>query len=120
MSTPCLILAELKVLLCVPNCTYVNISGACMVKRFHAIITGKVQGVFFRVSAREQAKALDIKGFVRNLPDGSVELDAEGEEETLSDLLQWCQHGPPSAWVENVNVDWRKPSGSYSDFLITD
>jgi acylphosphatase len=78
-----------------------------MVKRFHAIILGRVQGVFFRAMAREHAKALGIEGFAKNLPDGSVELDAQGEEDSLRELLRWCQHGPPGARVDDVNVAWR-------------
>ncbi|MFH1263386.1 MAG: acylphosphatase [Pseudomonadota bacterium] len=80
-----------------------------MVKRFHAVVTGRVQGVFFRATAREHARALEIQGFVQNLPDGSVELDAQGEEGLLRDLLHWCQHGPPGARVDNVEVDWKPP-----------
>ncbi len=89
-----------------------------MVKRFHAIIKGKVQGVFYRASAREHAKSLGIKGFVRNLPDGSVELDAEGDEDLLNQLLFWCQHGPPGARVEKVNVVWQSPKEDFGDFMI--
>lgn len=76
-------------------------------KQFHVIIRGKVQGVFFRASAREQAKALDIVGFVRNLPDGSVELEAQGEDDSIDRFLHWCHHGPPYARVDEVVVNWK-------------
>ncbi len=79
---------------------------AAMVKRFHAIVRGRVQGVFYRVSAREQAMALKITGFVRNLPDGSVELDAQGEDHALDQFIHWCRHGPPNARVEHVEMNW--------------
>jgi acylphosphatase len=89
-----------------------------MVKRFHAIILGRVQGVFYRATAREHAKALGIKGFARNLPDGSVELDAQGEEESLRDLLHWCQHGPPGARVDDVKVTWEPPQDQGGGFQV--
>ena len=89
-----------------------------MVKRFHAIIDGKVQGVCFRARAREHAKALGIKGFVKNLPDGSVELDAEGEETSLRDFLLWCRNGPPGARVDNVDLNWEPPQNSGGEFLV--
>ena len=91
---------------------------APMVKRFHVIIEGKVQGVLFRATAREQARALGIKGFAKNLPDGSVELDAEGEEISLRDFLVWCRNGPPGARVDNVDVSWKPPNGLGGDFVI--
>jgi acylphosphatase len=89
-----------------------------MVKRFHVIVTGRVQGVFFRATAREHAKALGIQGFVKNLPDGSVELDAQGEEDSLRDLLHWAQHGPPGARVDNVEVEWKPPLDSGDEFEV--
>ena len=91
-----------------------------MVKRFHAIITGRVQGVFFRATAREKAMELHLKGFVRNLPNGSVELEAQGDEGLLSTLLLWCQHGPPGARVDDVQIEWLSPKETESDFRIAD
>jgi acylphosphatase len=89
-----------------------------MVKRFHAIILGRVQGVYYRAMAREHAKALGIKGYAKNLPDGSVELDAQGEEESLRDLLRWCQHGPPGARVDDVIVTWETPQETSGEFRV--
>ena len=65
------------------------------------MITGKVQGVFFRGSTREMAEQSGVKGEVKNMPDGSVQLIAEGEEETVDALIAWCHYGPPRAevWV---------------------
>ncbi|HLG19972.1 MAG TPA: acylphosphatase [Bdellovibrionota bacterium] len=91
-----------------------------MVKRFRAIVSGRVQGVFYRATARDQAMDLGLKGFVRNLPDGCVELEAEGEEEALESLLRWSQHGPPSARVEKVTVEWLSPSRTGGGFQVTD
>jgi acylphosphatase len=67
-------------------------------------ISGLVQGVYFRGSTKEQADAMGITGFVRNEPDGSVYIEAEGEEKTLHDFVQWCQHGPSHARVEKCEV----------------
>ncbi len=89
-----------------------------MVKRFRAIIVGKVHGVFFRAATREKAMALQLTGFVRNLPNGSVEVDAEGEDEFLTDLLRWCRHGPPGARVDRVDVAWEAPKGDSRMFSI--
>ena len=88
-------------------------------KRFHLIIRGKVQGVFYRATARKQATALGIKGFIRNLPDGSVELEAQGEERQLDAFLHWCHDGPPNAQVDKVCVNWKLITREEpSDFLI--
>ncbi|MDO8648983.1 MAG: acylphosphatase [Candidatus Peregrinibacteria bacterium] len=65
-------------------------------------ITGKVQGVFYRARTQEQALTLGLCGWVKNLPDGSVEIHAEGEEAALQELDQWCRKGPPSAEVKSV------------------
>jgi len=89
-----------------------------MVKRLHARVTGRVQGVFFRASTLQQAVASELKGFVRNLPDGSVELEAEGEEILLNRLLTWVEHGPPGARVDRVEVEWLTPKLHEKKFII--
>jgi acylphosphatase len=75
-----------------------------MVKHVSIKITGRVQGVFFRASAKEQADTLGVKGFVRNEPDGSVYVEAESDEMTLTMFLTWCRKGPPLAQVDRVHV----------------
>jgi acylphosphatase len=75
-----------------------------MVKHIQIRVQGKVQGVFFRASAADIARQLNIKGFVRNEPDGSVYLEAEGSEENLRALVEWCRKGPPRARVDRVEV----------------
>jgi acylphosphatase len=65
-------------------------------------VHGRVQGVFFRASAREQALRLGLSGHARNLPDGRVEVVASGSAEALDELDAWLQHGPPAARVETV------------------
>lgn len=67
-------------------------------------VAGKVQGVFFRASTKEKADELGIKGTVRNNIDGSVSIEAEGEEEDLDLFIEWCKHGPKFAHVEHCEV----------------
>jgi acylphosphatase len=68
------------------------------------IVTGKVQGVFFRQSTREHALALGLTGSVENLPDGSVQILASGPSAAISHLLAWCRQGPPRSRVESVHI----------------
>lgn len=76
----------------------------------HYIVEGQVQGVFFRVSTRDHAHQLGLKGWVRNCADGNVELVACGAESALSELEQWLHQGPPMAQVDQVTVtDWQQP-----------
>ncbi|HTN09316.1 acylphosphatase [Agriterribacter sp.] len=80
-------------------------------------ITGKVQGVFYRGSAREQCERLGIHGEVKNMPDGSVLLIAEGEEEAVHTLITWCYYGSPRAEVKEVVVKEGIVKG-YKDFKV--
>lgn len=86
---------------------------------FHAIVSGRVQGVGFRWSARAQALRLDLSGWVRNLPDGDVEVHAEGTREILDQFLAWLEKGPPYAHVERVDARAVDPCG-YVSFDIED
>jgi acylphosphatase len=86
--------------------------------RIRLRIEGRVQGVFFRVSAAEEARRLGITGWARNLPDGSVEVVAEGETKALDALTAWCRKGPTGAWVENLRVLKEEFSGDLQDFRI--
>ena len=86
--------------------------------RVHLRIEGQVQGVFFRTSTQQQATRLGLKGWVRNCPDGSVEVVAEGERKKVSDLIAWCHNGPPGARVQNVQLEWEEPREEFSDFRI--
>ena len=74
-------------------------------RRIHAIVTGHVQGVSYRAATASEARRLGVVGWVRNLPDGSVELEAEGPQDKISELVAWCEKGPPSARVSGVAVD---------------
>ncbi|MCB9246854.1 MAG: acylphosphatase [Flavobacteriales bacterium] len=71
-------------------------------KRFSIFVSGKVQGVFYRASTKQVCDRYGITGFVCNTADGKVHIEAEGSEEELSELLQWCKEGPPLAEVEDV------------------
>ena len=75
-----------------------------MPKHVNIMVSGKVQGVFYRASTREKAEALGVKGFVRNERDGSVYVEAEGEEENLNRFIAWCKTGPPGSSVHKVDV----------------
>jgi acylphosphatase len=73
-------------------------------KHFSIVVRGRVQGVFFRASAREIALQLSLNGMVRNEPDGSVYIEAEGDEEALNRFVSWCRKGPPRAIIAEVIV----------------
>ena len=81
-------------------------------------VTGKVQGVFFRASTEEKARALGINGWVRNQSDGSVRIIAQGTKSNLNALLEWLNHGPERADVDYVK--WEETQGSqvYEEFKI--
>jgi acylphosphatase len=81
-------------------------SGATDLTAVRAVIRGRVQGVSFRWYTREEAERLGVAGWVRNRPDGSVELWAEGAREAVEALLAWCHRGPPAARVSGVETDW--------------
>jgi acylphosphatase len=85
---------------------------------FHAVVTGRVQGVGFRYSTIRQARALGLAGTVSNRYDGSVEVDAEGPRPSLDRLLAWLSKGPPGAYVRDVQVDWLGGSGRFRDFDV--
>ncbi len=78
-------------------------------KRIHVWVSGRVQGVFFRQSARAEAERLGLRGWVRNLTDGRVEGVAEGEPEAVDAWLAWCRRGPATARVEAVRVEEEAP-----------
>lgn len=73
-------------------------------KHFDIIVSGKVQGVFFRASAKEAAERLGVKGFAQNQSNGSVYIEAEGVEERLTKFVDWCKQGPPRAQVTDVEL----------------
>jgi acylphosphatase len=74
-------------------------------RNLHIHISGKVQGVFFRASTKATADFLGIKGWVKNVPDGRVEIEAEGDDFALAEFLTFCKRGPDDAVVEKVTID---------------
>jgi acylphosphatase len=89
-------------------------------KQLQLIVRGRVQGVYFRAAAQREARRLGLSGWVRNRPDGSVEILAEGEEQAIRELYGWAQKGPSAARVERVDTRWRSYSGDFADFRIID
>lgn len=90
----------------------------CMQVRVRLKISGRVQGVCFRHYCREQAEQLGMKGVVRNNDDGSVEVVAEGEEESIKSFIAWCRHGPPAARVRTCAENYEPPTGKFDSFTI--
>lgn len=86
--------------------------------RVHVFISGKVQGVFFRDSTREEATRLGVTGWVRNLPDGRVEGVFDGPREAVDALVAWCKHGPPGARVEDLEVKAEEASAPVEGFEV--
>lgn len=84
----------------------------------HALVSGRVQGVFYRMFVYREAKALGVHGEVRNLPDGRVEVRAEGERVKIEQLLGRLKDGPRGAAVTEVAAEWLDYSHDYDDFSI--
>ena len=84
----------------------------------HLHISGRVQGVFFIHHTHKKATELKLTGWVCNLPDGRVEVFAEGPSDKLEILVDWCHRGPPAAGVENVEIEWFEGESQFSDFRI--
>ncbi len=89
-----------------------------MKKRAHIVVQGRVQGVSFRAYTQREARALGLTGTVRNLPNGDVEIVAEGPEEALEQLIRWAHHGPSLAHVRQVHVTYLELTGGFEDFRI--
>ncbi len=89
-------------------------------KQLQLIIRGRVQGVYFRASTQREARRLGLSGWVKNRPDGSLEILAEGEEAAIRELYGWSQRGPSAARVDKVDTRWRSFTGDHPDFRIVD
>lgn len=87
-------------------------------KRISARITGRVQGVGFRNFTQRRARRLGVDGWVRNEPDGSVRLEAEGARSDLEELVNAVRSGPRMARVENMEVDWNDAAGEFDGFRV--
>ncbi|OYT27502.1 MAG: acylphosphatase [Candidatus Altiarchaeales archaeon ex4484_96] len=84
----------------------------------HVIVSGRVQGVFYRANTRDKARELGLTGWVRNTSDGRVEAVFQGEKEKLKQMIKWCHRGPGYAKVSDVKVDYLKPEGDLENFII--
>ena len=84
----------------------------------HVIISGLVQGVYFRSYIKERAQSMDLNGWVRNLLNGTVEAVFEGETENVRRMVGWCHKGPPAARVDHVETKWSTPTREYSNFEL--
>lgn len=89
-----------------------------MLKTAQILIFGHVQGVGFRYGVSEKARDLNLKGWVRNTENGSVEIMASGQEKDLKRLIKWCYNGVEGAEVEKVETEWKEHFGEFNNFLI--
>ena len=86
--------------------------------RAHAVISGRVQGVAFRIETQWAAERIGVQGWVRNRWDGTVEALFEGEKARVEEMLAWCRRGPELARVEAVDLSWEDYRGEFTDFSI--
>ncbi|ODS36381.1 acylphosphatase [Candidatus Altiarchaeales archaeon WOR_SM1_SCG] len=84
----------------------------------HLIISGKVQGVFYRASTRDKAIRIGVSGWVKNLPGGKVEAVFQGEKHKVEQMIEWCRKGPPGARVDDVSVTMEEPSEEFATFEV--
>lgn len=87
-------------------------------KQVHIIISGRVQGILFRANTKGIATKLGLKGFVRNLDDGQVEVVAQGKDKELQQLIHFCKMGPPIARVDKADVKYEDVKEKFADFEI--
>lgn len=87
-------------------------------KRVHIIVKGFVQGVFFRSNTKNAATELNLKGYVKNLDNGYVEVVAEGKEKELNKLIEFCKVGPSFSKVEDVDIKFEKPTKEFNNFEV--
>ena len=86
--------------------------------RAHVVVTGRVQGVYYRYATREEAVMRGVKGWIRNLKDGRVEAVFEGEKSKVEEVIDYCHYGPPAAKVSSVVVTWEEYTGEFKGFSI--
>ena len=86
--------------------------------RVHVRVHGRVQGVYYRATAQEEAQRLGLVGWVRNRADGTVEAAAEGEDAAVESFLTWCRRGPERAHVDDVEVERLEPLGTEKEFTV--
>ncbi|MEI6066974.1 MAG: acylphosphatase [Methylococcaceae bacterium] len=89
-----------------------------MIRSIRLLVSGRVQGVYFRVFTQKKAKQLDIKGCVKNLPDGRVEIKAQADNNALEPFIKWCQQGPVTARVDHVEMLELESTEIFTSFEI--
>ena len=89
-----------------------------MIANAHAMISGTVQGIFYRSAVRSRAKILFVNGWIKNLPDGRVEGVFEGDRDDVDELIAFCRTGHPQAAVLDIDVEWQRPRGNFIGFEI--
>ena len=87
-------------------------------KRLHIIVSGRVQGVGFRWATQKTARQLDVNGYVRNLPNGDVEIVVEGDEVAVDRMISWARHGPAFARVDSLKMDDLPGAAEYTEFGV--
>ena len=88
-------------------------------KRLILNISGLVQGVFFRMETAGKAEKMGLRGWVKNMPDGTVRVVAEGDAKMLETFKKWCRKGPEFAKVEKLEENWERATGEFKNFEIT-
>ncbi len=86
--------------------------------RAHVFVKGRVQGVLFRYTTKEEANLRAVKGWARNLEDGRVEAVFEGAREKVDEMIEFCHYGPPAAKISSVTVTWGEYTGEFKGFSI--
>ena len=86
--------------------------------RAHLLISGRVQGVFYRMTCRREGAARSLDGWVHNLPDGRVEVLLQGSKEKVEDMIRWCYRGPDEAQVSEIEVTYEETAGDLAGFQI--
>ena len=88
-------------------------------QRVKLVIHGMVQGVFFRANVKKVAENLGLKGYAINMPDSTVEVVAEGPEDKIKELIEYCKKGPEAAEVSKVDVEFGKANGEFKSFKVS-
>lgn len=87
-------------------------------KKVQVVVSGRVQGVWYRASTYDKARELGVNGYVRNLASGDVEFVAEGDDSRVDRLIQWARYGPPLARVDDIRVEVLVYDNEYADFRV--
>ena len=87
-------------------------------KQARILIEGRLQRMNFRLQTQQQAQKLDLVGFIRNLSDGRIEIEVQGEENKIEEMLQWCQQEPHNSQIRSILYRLEEPTKNYTDFAV--